>query len=547
MEQKDLFDTKYIVKVKEKRKKASTPSYVSPNQLVLEGFETPFEQKLYKDNRWIKLSAIIPWDSIVNMYDSHMKRETGRPPISGRIIIGACIIKHTCDLTDRETISQIQENMYMQYFLGYTSYTAEPPFSPTLFVEIRERLNEGIIEKINEAVVEYALMENAPPKSEEEKKEEEKNNDENNDDENIENNTVPPAAIGQVQVKEEVINNSEMKVLKQIKNAERLILDATANPQNITYPTDLKVSSSARVKSEELIDSIYKISLHHKKPRTYREIANKLFKSAAKKKRKTSIELQQAIKEQLNYLIRNIRHIKNLLKSYDESPFTSIEEAYFETIQTVYEQQKGMLKNNVRSCTKRIVNIHQPHVRPIVRGKAGINTEFGSKMHNALVAGFILIDHFDWEAYNEETFLPLSLEKYKERFGKYPKEVLADQIYCNRANRKLMKELGIKLLSKPLGRPSEKAVEDRVSPGERNPIEGKYGELKVAYGLSKVKAKLLATSQSWISLAILVANLAHLARLVSYYINSTIDFLHILLIDNILDLKFQKMKMSWSF
>ena len=33
------------------RKRASTPDYVSPNQLVLLGFETPFEQKIYKENR----------------------------------------------------------------------------------------------------------------------------------------------------------------------------------------------------------------------------------------------------------------------------------------------------------------------------------------------------------------------------------------------------------------------------------------------------------------------------------------------------------------
>ena len=48
------------------RKPASTPKYISPNQLILEGFETPFEQKLSKDNRWVKLGNAIPWDSIVN-------------------------------------------------------------------------------------------------------------------------------------------------------------------------------------------------------------------------------------------------------------------------------------------------------------------------------------------------------------------------------------------------------------------------------------------------------------------------------------------------
>ena len=42
------------------KKRASTPQYVSPNQLVLSGFETPFEQKLTRDNRWVKLALSIP-------------------------------------------------------------------------------------------------------------------------------------------------------------------------------------------------------------------------------------------------------------------------------------------------------------------------------------------------------------------------------------------------------------------------------------------------------------------------------------------------------
>ncbi|MDR0938516.1 MAG: transposase [Mediterranea sp.] len=51
--------------------------------------------------------------------------------------------------------------------------------------------------------------------------------------------------------------------------------------------------------------------------------------------------------------------------------------------------------------------------------------------------------------------------------------MLADKIYCTRENRALLKKKGIELVAKPLGRPS--AVTVHVSPGERNPIEGKFG------------------------------------------------------------------------
>lgn len=45
--------------------------------------------------------------------------------------------------------------MFMQYFLGYSSFTNESIFSPTLFVEIRKRLNQTIVNSICELVVSH--------------------------------------------------------------------------------------------------------------------------------------------------------------------------------------------------------------------------------------------------------------------------------------------------------------------------------------------------------------------------------------------------------
>ena len=97
----------------------------------------------------------------------------------------------------------------------------------------------------------------------------------------------------------------------------------------------------------------------------------------------------------------------------------------------------------------------------------------------------------------------------RQRFGYYPEKVLADQVYCSRENRRKLKELGIRLIAKPLGRP--KAVADHVRPGQRNPIEGKFGQAKNAYGMNRIRARLRDTSQSWIASIIMVLNLVKLA------------------------------------
>src|SRR5690606_18424079 len=116
-----------------------------------------------------------------------------------------------------------------------------------------------------------------------------------------------------------------------------------------------------------------------------------------------------------------------------------------------------------------------------------------------------------WDAYNEGAHLQGYVGNYRARFGFYPAKVLADKLYCSRENRKWLKDRNIKLAAKPLGRPSKKAVADHVRPGERNPIEGKFGQAKNGYGMNRIRARLKTTSQSWIASIILVLNLVKLA------------------------------------
>jgi hypothetical protein len=41
------------------KKCAQVPDYVGPNQLVLAGFESPYDQKLNPTNRWVILVHLI--------------------------------------------------------------------------------------------------------------------------------------------------------------------------------------------------------------------------------------------------------------------------------------------------------------------------------------------------------------------------------------------------------------------------------------------------------------------------------------------------------
>ena len=478
---------------KSQKNRASKNPYISPNQLSIVGFESPFSQLLDPNNRWVVLAHKIPWDLLVSTYQVRLNNSNmGADGINPRVAIGAMILKHICNTSDRETVLQIQENMYMQYFIGYSSFSNEAPFDPSLFVEFRKRLGLEQINFINEKILGLSHAK---------------------DDEAIDNAGDSDDPGNNLKTDDATL--VEIEPTSEITHQGKLITDATACPQDIAYPTDLNLLNDAREKSEELIDQVYDERLHQAKPRTYRKVARKNYLKVAQLKIKSKKQIHNAVKKQLGYLKRNIKSINRLLDSYDKFPLNPKEHKYLFVITNLFDQQYTMFKQGSHQVDHRIVSIHQPHVRPIVRGKANAFVEFGAKINVSLMNGFAFLDDFSWDAFNEGTRLISTVKKYKQRFGYWPEEVLADKIYCNRANRAQLKLLGIKLRAKPLGRPRAVDVE-HVRPGERNPIEGTFGQAKTAYGLNRVKARLAGTSESWIATIILTLNLIKLIGLGAY-------------------------------
>ncbi len=158
------------------------------------------------------------------------------------------------------------------------------------------------------------------------------------------------------------------------------------------------------------------------------------------------------------------------------------------------------------------MSISQPHVRPIKRGKAGRDTEFGAKLSVSVVDGFSFVDRMSWDNYNESLDLVGQIERYKDRFGCYPESVHVDKIYRTRANRAYCKERGIRMSGPPLGsKPQNVSREEKklahADEAIRNRVEGKFGQGKRRFGLGRVMAKLADTSAAQIVLTFLVMNL----------------------------------------
>lgn len=473
--------------------------YTPQNQLSLEMFEHPFDQHLDKGNRWVKMAALVPWDELAGIYSRKLEAGSGRLTVDLRIVIAAIIVKHKLGLDDRGTVEMIKENIYLQYFCGLKSFTTKRVFDPSLFVDIRKRLGGEEFEKFNQMVID---------KSEQIKPHQSRIKRKSKSDKQNEDDT----------------GNTNRGTLK---------VDATVADQEIKFPTDVGLLNTSRENLERIIDLLYIAAADGVKPRTYRRVARKKYLNLSKKKRKSKKEIRRGIKAQLQYVTRNLKITNQLLSNPGrEELITKRDRELIQTIIKVYEQQKWMYDNKTHSCTERIVNIFQPWVRPIVRGKEKNKTEFGSKINVSEVEGFCRIDKLSWEAYNEGTNLEVQVENFKTVYGCYPKVLLADGIYLTRQNRKYLKEKGIEIYGKPLGRPPKSPKETasqryrkKKKAARRNHIEGKFGQGKRAYGLNNIKARLPETSESWINAIIFVMNLTKLLQVAEKYPGFFVPFL----------------------
>ncbi|GJL76344.1 transposase [Nitrosomonas sp.] len=308
-----------------------------------------------------------------------------------------------------------------------------------------------------------------------------------------------------------------------------MIVDTTVAEQSIRFPTDLGLLNEARELSERIIDELHANSNRpqKKKPRTYREITRKAYLSLVKLKRPSSKKRRAGIRKQLQFLHRNLGHIETMLMEYPYGapiPLSNWLLRRYQVLPHLYHQQYEMYKTNTRRCDNRIVNISQPHVRPIIRGKQGKTVEFGPKISVSLTGkGLAHVDQLHWNARHEGHDLQRQVEAYQKRYGCYPEAVIADKAYGSRDNRSFLEQRNIRFAGKLLGRPPKITPENKIGMKrrkvqrqleyrERIPIEGKFGQGKYGYRLNNIRAKRADTSVAWINSIFLVMNLLVLVQ-----------------------------------
>jgi hypothetical protein len=416
----------------------------------------PFGGKLDSENRWLKIAKLIPWSEIECKYKRFFS-ERGRPSLDSRLVIGILLLKHMTGFSDDDIVKLVNENPYMQVFCGLDQFSTEPLLNSSSLSKIRKRLGKKYFADLERETYEVLI---------------------------------------------------ERKIIK----GKGVLLDATVFPEYVRYPTDTGLLNEAREWTVSQLKSLGK-SLG-KKLRTYCRKARKEYLNFSKKKSRSRKLIQKTRKSLLQYLRRNVKQMQSLVDEAVQQG-VKIEKKVldrFDVVRTVFDQQFEMYRQKKNRIDDRIVSLHRPWTRPIVRGKSGDKkVEFGPKAALSYVDGFVFLDHISSDNFAEAALVTTQIEHYESLFGHKPPYATADKIYGNRENRELLKKNEIRDAFEPLGRKARKKNPvDRwrkQKQRERNLIEGSFGHGKNHFDLDKIKYYIEDGPEIWARLGLLSMNL----------------------------------------
>jgi len=290
-------------------------------QLRLENFHLPFSGHLDPKNRWVILAQLIPWNMLEARYAARFcSRRFGAPAKPVRMALGSLLIKERCGYSDEETVEQIRENPYLQYFIGLPEFQITALFDPSLMVQFRKRLSAKVLNEVNEIICGAEVKDQEDPKGPDDEKPK-----------------PPKGSTGG-------------------GNQETLILDATCAPADIRYPTDGSLLNEAREKLEAMIDVLYEaLKEQMTKPRTYRRKARKDYLNLAKSKKPRPTFIRRAIGKQLRYVKRDLKTIGWLLAKNPNGLSVS-EQNRLQVIRKLYQQQKEMFDTKSHRIDEVLLN-----------------------------------------------------------------------------------------------------------------------------------------------------------------------------------------------
>jgi IS5 family transposase len=105
----------------------------------------------------VKLSKVVEWDRLDELFGSTYCPDNGRPGVSTRLMVALHYLKYTHNLSDEDVVATWVENPYWQYFSGMKWFEHELPINASSMTRWRKRIGEAGAEELLKETIKAGL------------------------------------------------------------------------------------------------------------------------------------------------------------------------------------------------------------------------------------------------------------------------------------------------------------------------------------------------------------------------------------------------------
>jgi IS5 family transposase len=331
------------------------------------------------------------------------------------------------------------------------------------------------------------------------------------------------------------LNDALVLKLKEEKiiRGRKFRVDTMVTEANIHYPTDTGLLADGVRVITRTVSRLRKAGAdigrgfinHTRKVKRICLVVSKLFRGGGSRSRAGLVKAQKELIKIARRVIAGGRSVKGQVEVLKGKPswvgrLGDQLEGWLEVSEKIAEQAEQVVRGRLR-IPRRVVSIFDTGARPIRRGKARVDTEFGRKVLIGETDHGIITTHKVLEENPADaTLLTTAVRGHRRLFRRRLKAVAADRGFYSKANEARLKENGVKQISIPVrGKVSrERRLEQKQSWFKRLQrfragSEGRISLLKRVFGLDRSLMRGNQGAEIWVGQGIFAHNLWQAARI----------------------------------
>lgn len=430
-------------------------------------FETLFSDVLNPEHELLRAARLIDWDNLHDALCAYYS-PLGRQGKSIRLMVGIHILKHRYDCSDERAVEMLHENAYWQCFCGFNTFQSGQILEASSLVKFRNRIGTEGMKQI-EAVLFRAW--------------------------------------------------SEMGLVK----TRRVVVDTTAQPKNIAYPTDADLLHRIREKIVRQVKRVREGVTLRKPFRTYSQTGKKLLVGIKKFFRKDPEGRKEAIRE----LEAITRHVVEQAAGVVNSLYSRGFKEAGRKLNHLVSVGKKVVDQTIQvlsgaSPRNRIYSLHEPDVAVIKKGKSHPDCEFGALVALAKNDDGLILSHQEYQQNIADVkTMGRLITGIKANTGQPPREVTGDRGFDQSLKKQenCRRRWGVKRVAIPkkgkTNHPDSKESWFRKALKQRVKIEPIIGHLKCDHRMNRCRYRGAAgdtVNVVWATLAWNTKKIVHLHR-----------------------------------